>query len=164
MRLAFFDCLSGISGDMALGALVHAGADLSAIHDVVGRFPVDGLDIEQEEVDVRGISAVRIGVRSGPQGVIRTYGSLRVLLESADLPEGARRFAQRAYRRLADAAAVVHGKDPELVTFHDFGEADCLVDFVGCGLALEMLGIERVFASPVPTGMGMARTEHGMMP
>jgi uncharacterized protein (TIGR00299 family) protein len=164
MRVAFFDCFSGISGDMALAALVHAGADLSAIRDVATRFPIDGLEIDHEEVDVRGISAVRVTVRSGPQGVIRTYGSLRVLLESADLPDGARRFAQRAYRRLADAAAIVHGKDPELVTFHDFGEADCLVDFVGCGLALEMLGVERVFASPVPTGMGMARTEHGMMP
>jgi uncharacterized protein (DUF111 family) len=117
-----------------------------------------------EEVEVRGIAALRVSVRAGPQGVIRTYSSIRSLLDQADLPDQARRIAQRAYLRLAKAAGSAHGKDPELVTFHEFGEIDCLVDIVGCAVALEMLHVERAFASPIPTGMGMARTEHGIMP
>jgi uncharacterized protein (TIGR00299 family) protein len=164
VRLAYFDCFSGISGDMALGALVHAGADLDEIGKVLSTFPIEDFEVRAEEVDVRGIPALTIHVHAGPQGVIRTWASMRVLLEEIDLPPGARRTASRMYHRLAHAAATVHAKDPELVTFHEFGEVDCLVGFVGVALALEMLGVDRVFASPVPTGMGMVRTEHGIMP
>jgi uncharacterized protein (TIGR00299 family) protein len=164
VRLAYFDCFSGMSGDMALAALIHAGADIEGIRDTLRSFPVDDFDLEIEEVEVRGIAALRVHVRAGPQGVIRTYSSIRALLDQADVPEQVRRVAQRAYKRLAEAAASVHGKESELVTFHEFGEIDCLVDIVGCATALDMLHAERVFASPVPTGMGMVRTDHGVMP
>ena len=164
MRLAYFDCFSGISGDMALAALIHAGADIEGIRDTLRGFPIDDFDLEVEEVEVRGIAALRVHVRAGRQEVIRTYSSIRALLDQAELPDQARRIAQRAYKRLAEAAASAHGKEPELVTFHEFGETDCLVDIVGCAAALDMLKVERAFASPVPTGMGMARTEHGIMP
>jgi uncharacterized protein (TIGR00299 family) protein len=164
MRLAYFDCFSGISGDMALGALVHAGADLAAITDVLASLPIEDFAVETEDVDLRGISALRVHLRTGPQSVIRTYAGIRALLDETDLPAEVRRTAQRVYRRLAEAAAVVHGKEPEQVTFHEFGERDCLVEVVGCSLALHLLEVDRVFASPVPTGMGMVRTEHGMMP
>ena len=109
MRLAYFDCFSGISGDMALAALIHAGADIEAIRDTLRTFPIDELDLEVEEAEVRGIAALRVHVKAGPQGVIRTYSSIRALLDQAELPEQARRIAQRAYQRLAEAAASVHG-------------------------------------------------------
>jgi uncharacterized protein (TIGR00299 family) protein len=164
MRLAYFDCFSGISGDMALAALVDAGADLEAITRSLASLPLGEFAVESEKVDVRGIAATRIHVLAGPQGVIRTHASIRAMLDEADLPEEPRRTAQRIFRLLAGAAARVHAKDPELVTFQEFGELDCLVDVVGCSLALDLLGVERVFASPFPTGLGMVRTEHGMMP
>src|SRR5206468_5760057 len=72
--------------------------------------------------------------------------------------------AQRIFRRLAEAEATVHRKDVEFVTFHEVGGVDSIVDITGTALAVSMLGIERVFASPVPTGFGMARTEHGAIP
>jgi hypothetical protein len=164
VRLAYFDCFSGISGDMALGALVHAGADLEEIAKALSALPIDDFELATEEVDVRGMPALTIHVHAGPQGVIRTWSSMRSLLDEVDLPPEARRTAQRMFHRLAHAAATVHTKDPELVTFHEFGDVDCLVAFVACALAMEMLGVDRVFASPVPTGMGMVRTEHGIMP
>lgn len=164
MRLAYFDCFSGISGDMALGALVHAGADLDQIRKTLSTFPLDDFVLEAEEVDVRGIPALAIHIQAGPQGVIRTWSSIRALLDEVELPPLARRTVQRMYHRLAHAAATVHAKDPELVTFHEFGDVECLITFVGCGLAIDMLGVDRVFASPVPTGSGMVRTEHGVMP
>ncbi|HEV8420339.1 MAG TPA: LarC family nickel insertion protein [Actinomycetota bacterium] len=164
MRLAYFDCFSGISGDMALAALVHAGADLEEIGKVLSTLPIEDFQLASEEVDVRGMPALTIHVQAGPQGVIRTWSSMPAVLDEIDLPPEARRSAYRMFHRLAHAAGTVHGKDPELVTFHEFGEVDCLVAFVGCALGLEMLGVDRVFASPVPTGMGMVRTEHGIMP
>jgi uncharacterized protein (TIGR00299 family) protein len=164
VRLAYFDCFSGISGDMALGALINAGASLEEITKALSGLPIEEFALSAEEVDVRGMPALTIHIHAGPQGVIRTWSSVRALLDEVDLSPGARRVAQRMYHRLAHAAAAVHGKDPELVTFHEFGEVDSLVSFIGCAMALEMLNVERVFASPVPTGMGMVRTEHGIMP
>jgi uncharacterized protein (TIGR00299 family) protein len=164
MRLAYFDCFSGISGDMALGALIHAGANLAAITEALAALPIEELSVDTEDVDLRGISATRVHIRSGPQAIIRTYSGVRALLDQTDLPSPVRRTAHRIYRRLADASAIVHGKEPELITFHEFGEMDCLVEIVGCSVALHLLEVERVFASPVPTGMGMVRTEHGIMP
>lgn len=164
MRLAYFDCFSGISGDMALGALVHAGADLDEIAKALSTFPIEDFDLTAEEVDVRGMPALTIHVHAGPQDVIRTWSSMRSLLEEADLPAAARRTAHRMFHGLVHAAATVHAKDPELVTFHEFGDVDCLVAFLGCALAMDALHVDRVFASPIPTGMGMARTEHGIMP
>jgi uncharacterized protein (TIGR00299 family) protein len=164
VRIAYFDCFSGISGDMALGALVHAGADFDAIAKTLATLPIGEFELSQEEVDVHGIVATQIRVGSGPQGVIRTYSNLRAMLDASGLPETSLRTAQRIYRLLAQAVAKVYAKEVELVTFHEFGDLDCLVDIVGCALALEQLGVERAFCSPLPTGMGMARTEHGLMP
>src|SRR5207249_12094090 len=160
----YFDCFAGISGAMALGALVHAGADLDAIGSALEEFPVGPFALTQELVEVQGIAAAKIHLRAGPQGVIRTYGSIRSLLAQAELPGESRRTAERMYARLAQAAGRVHAKEPELVTFHEFGELDCLVEMVGVSLALRQLEVSRVYASPVPTGMGMIRTEHGLVP
>jgi uncharacterized protein (TIGR00299 family) protein len=164
VRLAYLDCFSGISGDMALGALVDAGADLSPIVEVLKSLPIEEFVVEQERADLKGFSATRIHVRTRPLEVIRTFASIRGLLEEASMPDPPRQTALRIYRRLAQAVAKVHGKEQELVTFHEWGELDCLVDIVGCAMGLHQLGVERVFASPVPTGIGMLRTEHGMVP
>lgn len=164
MRLAYLDCFSGISGPMALGALVHAGADLETIAETLVALPTAGFLLEQEEIDAMGIAATRLQVKARPEGVIRTYASIRQMLDEADLPEPVRGDAQRAFRLLAEADARVHAREIELVTFHESGDIDALVSIVGTCLALRSLGVDRVFASPIPTGLGMARTEHGMTP
>ena len=164
MRIAYFDCIAGISGDMALGSLVDAGADFEALRETLGRLPLEPFSLEREEVESFGLRATKIHVDAPVAAVIRTYSSIRTLLDQAELPADALRNAQRIFRRLAEAEAVVHRKEVELVTFHEVGGVDSIVDIVGTSLAISMLEIERVFASPVPTGFGMARTEHGALP
>jgi pyridinium-3,5-bisthiocarboxylic acid mononucleotide nickel chelatase len=164
VRIAYFDCIAGIAGDMALGALLDAGADIDEISGHLAPLPVDPFEIEVEEVETHGLHACRVHVRTGPGSVIRTYANIRSLLEGAELPEDARALASRIFRRLAEAEAVIHRRDVEQVTFHEVGAVDSIVDIVGTALALTQLGIERVFSSPVPTGLGMVRTQHGSMP
>ena len=164
MRLAYFDCFSGVSGAMALGALVHAGANLDDIAERLDRLPTIGFRLESETVDAGGIAATRVKVKALPQDIIRTYSSIRTMLEKADLPERARWTAQRIFHRLAGAEAKVRNKEVDLVTFLDSGEVDALVEVIGCAIALDMLDIDRVYASALPTGLGMVRTEHGLMP
>jgi uncharacterized protein (TIGR00299 family) protein len=164
MRVLFFDCIAGISGDMALGALVHAGADLDQIRKLLSTLPVEPFEISSEPIESHGIGATKIGVASEAVGVIRTYANIRSLLDGSDLPAEAKLLSHRIFRRLAEAEAVVHQRDVEHVTFHEVGAIDSIVDICGTAIAFTQLSIERAFSSAIPTGLGMARTEHGMMP
>ena len=96
--------------------------------------------------------------------MIRTYSSVRALLDASDLPPDALHLAHRIFRRYAEAEARVQRRDIETVTFHELAGLDAIVDVAGTALGLTMLGVERVFSSAVPTGLGMARSEHGAMP
>ena len=164
MRLLYFDCIGGISGDMALGALVDAGADPEEVRSALASLPLEPFSVEFEETESGGIRATRARVRCEATGVIRTFASIRQLLDEAALPDAARELSQRMFHRLAVAEAAVHGRDVEQVTFHEVGAVDSVVDIAGTALAITMLGVDRSFASPVPTGMGMMRSEHGAMP
>jgi len=164
VRVAYFDCIAGISGDMALGALIDAGADFEQIRAQLATLPVEPFELELEEVETFGLRATRVSVHAGITGIIRTYSSIRALLDAAEIEPEVRRTAQRVFRRLAEAEAHVHHKEVDLVTFHEIGAVDSIVDITGTAVALHALGVERVFASPVPTGLGMTKTEHGAMP
>ena len=164
MRIAYLDCIAGISGDMSLAALIDAGADFDELRKHLELLPLEPFELEREETEKAGVRATYIAVHTHEHAVIRTYSSIRTLLDGADLPAEPKATAQRIFRRLAEAEARVHRKDVELVTFQEAGAVDSVVDITGTALALSMLGVERVFSSPVPTGFGMARTEHGAMP
>ncbi|MEP7060358.1 MAG: nickel pincer cofactor biosynthesis protein LarC [Actinomycetota bacterium] len=164
MRILYFDCIAGISGDMALGALIQAGADADMIRERLSSLPIEPFDLEVAEVDTHGIHAMKVTVHAGASAVVRTYANIRALLEAADLPAEAKALAQRIFRRLAVAEAAVHDREVEQVIFHEVGAVDSIVDITGSALALTMLGVERIYASAVPTGLGMVKSEHGMMP
>ncbi len=164
MRVLYFDCIAGISGDMTLGALLDAGADIDEIRAALASLPLEPFELTTEEVETHGIVATRVTVATQTAGIIRTYGSIRQLLDQGSLAPDALRIAQRIFRRLAEAEARVHRKEIEQVTFHEVGAVDSIVDIAGAAIALSSFGIERVFASPVPTGFGLVKTEHGAMP
>jgi uncharacterized protein (TIGR00299 family) protein len=164
VKILFFDCISGISGDMTLGALLDAGADLEAVRGPLASLPVEPFDLVIDEVETHGIHATKVSVRADASSVVRTYANIRGILEQAELPATARALAQRIFRRLAEAEGAVHRREPEQVTFHEVGAVDSIVDITGTALALVALRVDRIFASAVPTGMGMAKTEHGMTP
>ena len=164
MRIAYFDCIAGISGDMALGALIDAGADFDELRDAVGSLPLEPFDLDVEEVEHHGLRAIRVVVTPSTQSVIRTYASIRTLLDASEMDPRAIEVAQRIFRRLAEVEARIHRKEIDLVTFHEIGGVDSIVDIAGTALALTMLGIERCFSSSVPTGMGLVKSDHGAMP
>jgi pyridinium-3,5-bisthiocarboxylic acid mononucleotide nickel chelatase len=164
VRTLYFDCIAGISGDMALGALIDAGADVDDLRKHLSMLPVEPFHVDVEDVETQGLHATKVTVRTPATSVVRTYANIRAMLDDADLVPEARSLAQRIFRRLAEAEAVVHRREIEQVTFHEVGAVDSIVDITGTALALTMLGVERVFSSPVPTGFGLVSTEHGSMP
>lgn len=162
--IAWFHCFSGIAGDMALGALVDAGADLDEIRKLVRRLPLGGWSIEAEPVLRGGIAATRIHVKVVSDAIVRTAGHIARLVDEADLPVPVARRAKATFRALATTEGRLHRRPPEQVHFHEVGGVDAIVDVVGTCSALYLLGIRDVHASAVATGTGMVRTAHGLLP
>jgi hypothetical protein len=164
MRVAYFDCIAGITGETVLAALVDAGVDLADIRKHLGTLELDPFELEVEAVEERGLHASRLAVRTHTSDVIRTFSSVRALLDAGELPTEAHHLAHRTLRLIAEAEARVHRREPENVTFSDVGGLDTIVLVVGTAVGLTSLGVERIFSSAVPTGLGMTRTEHGALP
>jgi uncharacterized protein (TIGR00299 family) protein len=164
VHAAWFHCFSGIAGDMALGALVDAGADLDEVVSILRRLPVDGWSVEPEPTMRNGIAATLLHVRTASTAIVRTYSHIRGLLEEARLPDRVLERSLRTFGALAEVEGRLHRRPPSQVHFHEVGGTDAIVDIVGTCAALEVLDVEMVTASPVATGLGMVRTAHGLLP
>ncbi len=163
-RRAWFHCFSGIAGDMALGALVDAGADLDEVRELCRRIPVGGWGLEAEAVMRNGIAATHINVLAEATTVVRTAAHINGLLDEARLPERVRDRAVAVFGALARAEGKLHNRPPEQVHFHEVGALDAIIDVVGTCAALELLDVDEVHASPVAHGIGMIRSAHGALP
>jgi pyridinium-3,5-bisthiocarboxylic acid mononucleotide nickel chelatase len=163
VRIAYFDCFSGISGDMTLGALVSAGVDPKAIQSAVAGL---GLPCELTFETVRrcGFSATHAKVVAPHEHVHRHLHHIEAIIDKAALPAKQAELAKRIFRKLGEAEAKAHGIDIQKVHFHEVGAVDSIVDIVGAAVGLDLLGVERVEASPVPPGRGSVRGAHGRMP
>jgi uncharacterized protein (TIGR00299 family) protein len=163
-RTAWFNCYSGIAGDMALGALVDAGADTEELAQLLRRLPIGGWTLEFEPVMRNGLAATHAKVHAPGDGVVRTLMHVLGVIEEARLPDRARHRAVAAFNALADVEGRLHRRPPNQVHFHEVGGHDAIVDIVGTSLALELLDIDTVAASPIVTGLGVVRTAHGLLP
>ncbi len=168
MTVAWFHCFSGIAGDMALGALLDAGADLDEVCALVGRLGMSGWSIEPEPVLRAGLAATQAGVRirAGIQDdkVHRTFASIEAVLAGAGLPPRVHQRSLAAFSALAEVEGALHRRPPAQVHFHEVGSLDAIIDVVGTCAALEVLGVDDVRASAVATGTGMVRAAHGLLP
>lgn len=162
--LAWFHCFSGIAGDMALGSLVDAGADVEEVRAILDRLPLSGWSLEVTPVMRGGIAATKVDVVADDTAVVRTYAHITGLIDEARLPERVRRRAQATFAALAEVEGRLHRRPAAQVHFHEVGGVDAIVDVVGTCAALEVLGVDEVRASPVATGTGMTRSAHGMLP
>ena len=165
MRIAWFDCFSGISGDMTLAALVSAGWPAGELQSLPGRLGLEGVRVGVKDVCRGPLAALQVEVVvETAQQPHRHLRHVEELLARADLPATVRARSLAVFRRLAEAEAEVHGTSVEQVHFHEVGAADALVDVAGAMLGLERLGVTRVHASPPRLGQGSVRSEHGLIP
>ncbi len=161
MRIAYLDCASGISGDMTLGALVDAGVDLAAIQAGIDSLGLPSCRLVASEVKKRGFRATQIVVEHEPEHAHRHLHHITAMIDRSTLSPRQRDLATRVFGRLAEAEAKVHGSTIEKVHFHEVGAVDSIADIVGAAIAWDLLGVERIIASPVPTGTGFVTIAHG---
>lgn len=181
MRIARFDCFSGASGNMIIGALVDAGLSLDALERELRKLPVEGWSMEARRVDKRGLSALYLDVyvpgedhdrehhHGGARQHHHAHGHRKLadvlsIVRRAGFPAAVERVASATYHRLAEAEAKVHGSSIDEIAFHEVGQIDAIIDIAGAALGLYLLGIERVYCSSMPCGRGFIDASHGRMP
>jgi uncharacterized protein (TIGR00299 family) protein len=160
-RTAYLDCNSGISGDMTLAALIDAGVSIGAINAALGSLGLPGLRLTAAEVKRHGFRATQVTVESEPEHAHRHLGQILAMIDAGRLTDRQKELARRIFTRLGEAEARVHGVAIEAVHFHEVGAADSIADIVGTAVAWDLLGADRLIASPVPTGTGKIRIAHG---
>jgi pyridinium-3,5-bisthiocarboxylic acid mononucleotide nickel chelatase len=164
MKLAYFDCFSGISGDMTLGALVDAGCDLALLRAGLQALQVPGWTITSERVWKNGMSATFVRVTSEDQTKHRSLSTILEIFDKSQLTEPVKKNASAIFRKLGEAEASVHDVPLEKIHFHEVGAVDAIVDIVGACIGFESLGIHKFACSPLNVGGGTAKMAHGILP
>ncbi len=164
MVIAYFDCFAGISGDMALGALLDAGAPLDKLLDGLKSLPLNGWDLKVERVRKGAVAATSVTVLAGENHPERRLTDIERIISSSALAESVKVQSLAVFRLLAEAEAKVHGVSVNEVHFHEIGAIDSIVDIVGVVYALHLLGVQEVHASALPFSRGWVRTAHGELP
>ncbi len=165
MTLVYFDCFSGISGDMTLGAIVDAGVPIGTLRAELEKLNLPGYEITALKVTRGGISATKVHVcLDEKEQPARHLADIRNLIETSGLSSSVKQKSIAVFERLAQAEATVHGSTPDKVHFHEVGAVDAIVDIVGSVIGLDLLRATEVTASPVNLGSGTVTTAHGVLP
>ncbi len=180
-RLLYFDCFSGASGDMILGALLDLGLPLEGLKEAVDSLGLEGVKIERARVDRSGVGATNVHVlndesfkdhashqhESGQphhHHHHRNLSAINKIIDGSGLTSSVKDRSKHLFRRLAEAEADVHQQSVEEIHFHEVGAVDSIVDVVGAVFGLEWIGVDRVVASAVNVGSGRVKCAHGVFP
>ena len=165
MTLAYFDCFSGISGDMTLGALVDAGLPIEVLRLELEKLNLPGYELTALKAMRGGIQATKVHVcLDEKKQPARHLSDIRSLIETSTLSSPVKQKSLAIFERLAEVEAKVHGTTPDKVHFHEVGAVDAIVDIVGSVIGLEMLGITGIAGSAVNLGSGTVTSAHGVLP
>ena len=162
--IAYFDCFSGISGDMTLGAFINLGVPVEWLKDALSTIPLTGFDISTTSIRRMGIHADQVTVIDQENTASRNYGQIKDLIENSPLVEPVKTRSLRIFEKIAAAEARIHDKKVEETHFHEVGGIDAIVDIVGAALCVAYLGSDRIVSSKIPLGKGFVSCRHGILP
>jgi len=164
MKIAYFDCIAGASGDMILGALLDAGLAEATLRERLAALRLKDFDLQSRRVAKNGFQATKVDVIVQDDAPERHLSDIERIVRESALPSAVQEQAMAIFRRLCEVEAGIHGSSPEHVHLHELGGVDTIVDVVGTLVGLDALGIARVYASPLPLGRGFTRGAHGRIP
>ena len=165
MKIAYFDCFSGVSGDMILGALLDLGLDQKTLMKDLSKLKLGGYEIEVSKEQRGPITGTRVNIKvDEEEQPPRSSDHIQELINRSKLPAQVKKNSLAVLKRLAAVEGKLHQQPPEHVHFHEVGAVDSIVDMVGACIGLHVLGIAQVVASPLPLGRGFVQCQHGMLP
>lgn len=165
MSVAFFDCFSGIAGDMILGALIDLGVDGDYLKKELEKLGISGYEINVRKVEKNHVTGtdVHITVKKEQQHH-RSLSDINNLIDDSSLDDDVKELSKKIFHRLAEAESKIHNVKVDDVHFHEVGAVDSIIDIVGAVIGLKKLGVENVFCSHLPLGKGFVTCSHGMIP
>ena len=167
MKIAYFDCFSGASGDMILGALMDAGLPLEKLKAELAKLKLSHYDLKVEKVakkSIAGSQAIVIVEEDHHHHHHRHLSDIRTILENSDLDNSIKEKSIGIFTRLAEAEAKVHQTTVDQIHFHEVGAMDAIIDVVGSVAGLAALGIEKIVCSALHVGAGTVECAHGTLP
>lgn len=162
--IAYFDCFSGISGDMTLGAFIDIGVPVNWLQENISAMPLKGFDLSVKDVIRNGINAKSIEVKVDGDLPSRNYVKIVSMITDSTLSDNIKKISLTIFEKIADAEANIHQCEKEKVHFHEVGAIDSIVDIVGTALCVEYLGLTRIISSKIPCGTGFVKCRHGKLP
>ncbi|MBN2453707.1 MAG: nickel pincer cofactor biosynthesis protein LarC [Candidatus Omnitrophica bacterium] len=166
MRIAYFDCFSGISGDMALGAILDAGLDMKTLSSGLKKLHIKGYTLKRSKARRGEITGTKFDcvVTKNYTGH-RSLGSIMAIIDKSSLSAKVKTIAKDIFNKIGAAEAKIHGRGAgSAVYLHELGSIDSIVDIAGIAIALDALGIDEVYASAINMGRAFAKTGHGNLP
>ena len=166
MKIAYLDCFSGVSGNMLLGALLHAGLDEKQLRAMLAGLQLSDWQLDIQQNTVSGLQAclVRVETEKTTHHPLRHLEQIRTILEDSELPRAVIQRSLAVFTRLAEAEARVHGTTVEKIHFHEVGAVDAIIDIVSVVAGFHLLEISRISCSPLPMPGGWVSCAHGQLP
>lgn len=165
MKILYYDCFSGISGDMNLGAMIDLGVDESYLRTELKKLNVGGWELDVTSDQRHGIKGTCVTIRQTKnEHSHRHLSHVNKIIDDSGLDQVTKDLARQIFMKVAIAEAKVHNIPVEKVHFHEVGAIDSIIDIVGAAICYTVLNVEKVFTSPVELGGGKVRCEHGLLP
>lgn len=164
MVVAYFDCFSGIAGDMILGALIDAGLGVSVLKKELQKLDISGYEIQTKKISYNNIAGTDVNIDIEETNVHRHLSDINQLIEKSKLDSDVKKLSKQIFYNLAKAESKVHNIKIEEVHFHEVGAVDAIIDIVGSVISIKKLGITKIYCSPLPMGKGFVSCAHGILP
>lgn len=164
LKILYYDCFSGISGDMNLGALVDLGVPKEHLLSEIKKLKIDGISIEFSKQGKLGIYGTKADVIYEEGHVHRNINDIREIIDKSELSETIKKRAMKMFILLGEAEGKVHNKSLHEIHFHEVGAIDSIVDVVGSAICFEYLNIDEIWCSAVQLGGGFIKCAHGIIP
>jgi len=164
MRVAYFDCNSGVSGDMFVASLLDAGLSFASLEKELKKLNIPDFSIDMKKVTRGSLTAIKFNIIDKTEPKERNINDVREIIESSELDDVVKSRAVEIFKTIAEAEATVHGDKIENIHFHEVGAIDSIVDILASVIGLDELGIEKCFSSRVHLGSGFTECQHGIIP
>ena len=164
MTSAYFDCFSGIAGDMILGGLIDLGVDINFLKNELKKINIDGYKIDINKIEKNHISAIDVVIKFKKENDHRNLKNINNLIDESKLSKNIKKLSKKIFFRLAKAESKIHNVKIDEIHFHEVGAIDSIIDIIGSVIGLDKLGIKHVYCSRIPLGKGFTKCSHGIIP
>jgi pyridinium-3,5-bisthiocarboxylic acid mononucleotide nickel chelatase len=164
LKKLYFDCFSGVSGDMIVGSLLHLGLELQTLENELRKLPIKGYKLEAKPANRSGIEGYKFNVILTEKQVERRLKDIKKIIVKSKSTDRIKKTAFSIFEKLAEVEATIHGVAPEEIHFHEIGGVDSIIDIVGSVIGIDLLGIDEIYSSAIPFSRSRIKMEHGIYP